>query len=96
MNYIIWWIHNICSHIHSHTLIHTYALTNSNMFTKEMQTHEELLEDIRDDTGVNIIPDKGKNNFYGFSRNFYNNLHNGKCVLFVCNEYEWFIQKNVC
>ncbi|XP_058986268.1 uncharacterized protein LOC105262513 [Musca domestica] len=25
----------------------------------EMQTHEELLEDIRDDTGVNIIPDKG-------------------------------------
>uniref|UniRef100_A0A1I8NTJ3 Ig-like domain-containing protein n=1 Tax=Stomoxys calcitrans TaxID=35570 RepID=A0A1I8NTJ3_STOCA len=24
----------------------------------EMQTHEELLEDIRDDTGVNIIPDK--------------------------------------
>lgn len=26
-----------------------------------MQTHEELLEDIRDDTtGVNIIPDKGK------------------------------------
>ncbi|XP_059221713.1 uncharacterized protein LOC106089126 [Stomoxys calcitrans] len=29
----------------------------------EMQTHEELLEDIRDDTGVNIIPDKDLHKF---------------------------------
>lgn len=34
-----------------------------------MQTHEELLEDIRDDTGVNTIPDKGKDThiFFFFS-----------------------------
>lgn len=69
-----------------------------------MQTHEELLEDIRDDTGVNTIPDKGKDThiffffqFFPFFVCFYIILVQHKtyvCVnTYVCVEEENFNNK---